>query len=245
MGYITVADVRAAGMTDTTTYPDDDVQAAIDLWGEAIDKVTRQWFDSRALVMKLDGTNSDTLHFGVPIISINYVKLNGDDSELDTSYYEVYNSRSYPDDRKNPRIKLKREQGVTSIFTSPIGDGSLIFRKGRRNQEVSGNFGFTEADGSTPKLIKRALLKLVLEKLQSPAYTAPGSLAVTPPPILAGVVQEEWTDGHKVKYAGTFEYGKQRAPGFLGLTQDPEIISILKWHRAPLAMATPADWTPQ
>lgn len=245
MAYITIAEVRAAGLTDTVAYPDADITAAIALWQSAIERATRQWFESKTLTLAVDGNNSDTLYFGIPIIAIEYVKLNEDTAALDTDYYVVYNGRSYPDDRRNPRIKLKRSQGAASIYSEPVGDGKLIFRKGRQNQAIKGTFGFLEDDDSTPPLIKRALLKLVLEKLQKPPYAAPGSTGGYVPPILAGVLKEEWTDGHKVKMSDTFEYAKSRPAGFLGFTQDPEIIAILKMYRAPIGIATPADWTPR
>ena len=64
--------------------------------------------------------------------------------------------------------------------------------------------------------------------------------APAPPPLLAGLLQEEWTDGHKLKYTDTFKVKERRAAGFSGITQDPEIIDILRFYRAPLGIATPA-----
>jgi len=238
--YITVQDIRDAGLLEAD-YPDDDVVASIELWQAVLERITRQWFNPRVLVLKFDGTDSDTLHFGVPIIDIEYLKLNDDPAELNTDYYRVYNGRSYPDDRRNPRLKLRSSDQYADIYTAPLTWGDLRFRKGRQNQEIKGTFGFVEEDGLTPKPIKRALLKLVIEKITKPLYTAPTAApAPAPPPLLAGLLQEEWTDGHKLKYTDTFKVKERRAAGFSGITQDPEIIDILRFYRAPLGIATPA-----
>lgn len=237
--YITLSDVRDAGLL-IADYPDDTVVAAIELWQAMLERICRQWFNPRTLTLRVDGTDSDTIHTGVPIISIEYVKLNNDTAELDTDYYKVYNGRSYPDDRRNPRIKLCSINEYADIFTAPISAGRMKFRKGRQNQEIKGVFGFVEENMLPPKPIQRALLKLVIEKLIRPVYTAPGTAPVTVPPLLAGLVVEEATDGHRVKYGETYKVAERRAVGFSGITQDPEIIDILRMYRAPLGVATPA-----
>ncbi|MGD9749388.1 MAG: hypothetical protein AB7W59_00170 [Acidimicrobiia bacterium] len=238
--YITVADIRAAGLTDDTTYPDAAVTAAIDLWQQVLERACRQWFDSRNLTLKLDGTDSDTLHVGIPIISLEYLKINDHPDELNPSYYRVYNGRSYPDDRRNPRIKLRSLSEVSDIYSAPLDSHMLRFRKGRHNQEVKGDFGFVEDDGSTPLPIKRALTKLVIEKLVNP-IPIPGAVPpVPPPPIVAGALLEEWTDGHRVKYADVFKFTESRPSPYLGITQDQEILTIIRLYRAPLGMAAPA-----
>lgn len=243
MPYCTIADIRAAGLTDVVAYPDADITAALILWQQFLDRACRQWFESRPLTLTFDGTDSDTLHFGVPIVSIDYIRLNGDPTDLDPESYRVYAGRSYPDDRRNPRIKLRTIDEFSSIFSTPIHGTRLKFRKGRQNQEISGNFGFIEDDDSTPELIKRALCKLVIEKLVSP-IPVPG---VTPPPgappIIAGALIEEWTDGHKRKYTNNTSVGASRPSPFNGITQDPEILAIIKLYRAPIGIASPAHFS--
>lgn len=239
MPYITVDDVRAAGYT---AGDDADVTAAILVWQEAIERFTRQWFESRELDITVDGTDSDTLHFPIPIIAVTALHLNDGVEPLHASVYRVYNGRSFPDDRKNPRIKLRSLHDHADIYTAPIISGQIKFLKGRQNQRVVGTFGYTEADGSTPALIKRALTKLVIRKLATPMYIDPSVIPPTPPPLLtSGIVTEEWTDGHRLKYADSLTSKPRRPDGMSEIIDDAEIRGILKMYRAPIGMATPAN----
>lgn len=233
--YISIQDVRDQGLLEAD-YDDETVLAAIEIWQSFIDRACRQWFNPRALILKVDGTDSDTLHFGIPIISITYLKLNDSTSELDTTLYKVYNRLNDFTDKWNPRIKLVNSIEETDIYTAPITGRALIFRKGRQNQEISGVFGHVEDDNSPPKLIQRALLKLVIEKLTKPLYSSGISLSGTIPPILGNVIEEQ-TDNHRIKYGGF----KQIAQGLAGITNDSEILTILKMYRAPIGCITQAN----
>jgi hypothetical protein len=237
--YITIQDVRDAGLSDVTIYPDVTVLSYIETWQAFLERACRQWFVPKTIIMKFDGTDSDAIHFGVPIISVEYMKINGSTTPLDVNLYEVYNSMTYPDDRRNPRIKLIDAYQYRDIFTQPGHVGDLLFRKGRRNNEIKGVFGFVESDMSTPKLIKRALLKLVVEKITKPIYVSdPSTLPVQPPPILGSILEEE-TDGHRIKYAQPGGEVSKRSPYLTGITQDAEIIEIIKLYRNPIGCATP------
>lgn len=241
MPYITVQNIRDAGLTDDVTFPDATVLSSILTWQALIDRACRQWFSPVTITLKVDGTDSDTLHFGVPIISVEYVKLNNDTNELDTNFYRVYNSIAYPDDRRNPRIKLIKSDDYRDIYTAPCSYGDLRFRKGRKNQEIKGIFGFVEEDGSVPLLIQRALTKLVIEKLTNPIYLSDIGSSPTPPPILHGNLKEEWTDGHRMKFESSGALVDKRSPYLTGITNDQEIIEIIKMYRAPIGCATPAN----
>jgi hypothetical protein len=239
--YISLGDVRAEGLTDPP-YSDNDINTAIVMWQQALERACRQWFYSRELDLYFDGNNSDMIHFGVPIIDVTSLQINGSTTDLDTTLYKVYNSRTYPDDRRNPRIKLVHSTQLEDIYVAFEPRGELKFRKGYKNQRVQGTFGFTESDGTTPQLISRALLKLVIEKLTRPIYTAPGTAPPTPSSVtVAGVVMEEKTDGHSIKYA-TGSTANRRV-GLSGLTSDPEILDIIRMYRAPIGIATPSHWT--
>jgi hypothetical protein len=242
--YVTVQDVRDAGLTDDVAYPDALVLSSIEMWQSILDRACRQWFIPKTLVLKLDGTDSDTIHFGVPVISIEYIKLNNDPNALDDRLYKVYNSMvAYPDDRRNPRVKLIRSNEYRDIYTAPVQAGDLCFRKGRQNHEIKGIFGYVEEDMSVPKPIQRALLKLVIEKLTKPVYVEDPGLSPTAPPPIIGTVMEEWTDGHRKKYAQSGAPISKRSPFMTGITNDQEIIEIIKMFRAPIGLATPAHWS--
>lgn len=239
--YIQLSDVRALGL-DSVTFPDAVVTASIKLWQQFIERATRQWFYPLPLDLVLDGTDSDAIHFGVPCISISSLYINNSDTVLDPTYYAVYNNLTYPADRQNPRVKLiDTMEGWRDIFTAPTRDGRLRFRKGRQNQHITGVFGYVEADGSPPEMIKRALLKLVVEKLTNPIYVAPGALPPGAMGSARGPITAEWTDTHKLSYAQAGGTVLAKAPGLNGITDDQEILTIIKLYKAPLGVATPAN----
>lgn len=237
--YITIQDVRDEGLSDATIYPDAKVLSYIEIYQEILERACRQWFKPKNLTIKVDGNDSTVMPFGVPIINVDYLKINNSADELDPSYYTVHNSITYPDDRRNPRISLVNDSEYRDIFTAPMQDGMMRFRKGRRNQEIKCTLGYVEEDMSTPKPIKRALLKLVIEKLGTPLVMNPDAPVDTPPPIL-GTILEEWTDGHRLKYSQAGAPVSARSPYLTGITNDQEIIEIIKMFRAPIGCATPA-----
>jgi len=142
--YVTVQQLRDEGITAAIA-ADSRVLDAIRTWQEILNRACRQWFESRSLTLLVDGSDSDTLFFGIPIISIEHLKLNGATTALDTDLYKVYSSRSCPDDRRNPRIKLIGDE-LRGIYTAPLGRGRLKFLLGRQNQEIKGAFGYIEDD---------------------------------------------------------------------------------------------------
>jgi hypothetical protein len=237
--YIDAAYFRANGFTADP--PDDDaLEAAVLIWQPVIERITKQWFDEREITFRFDGNGSDTIHFGVPIIEITSLKINDSTVALDADAYAVYKGRSYPDDRHNPRIKLKNGS-KPDIFTSSLGDRKFL--RGVQNCEVAGTFGYLDDgedpmtdDPVTPEPIKRALMKLVIEKLLVPVGPSPSP----PLPALIGAIIEEQTDDHRIKYAlpggASFE---TRRVGLSGLTMDQEILDILKLYRAPLGVSVP------
>ncbi len=238
--YVTVQEIRDLGMPNPPTDPE--ILSLINVSQAFVERATRQWFVPRSLQFKFDGSDSDAIHLGVPIISVEFLKINDSTTALDGDLYRVYGGRSFPDDRKNPRIKLVRSSDHRDIYTAPLTDGTLKFRKGRQNQELKGLFGFVEDNGETPELIKHATKRLVVEKLTSPIFAAPGaSPPLAPPPSAGGVVISEKTDGHSIRFA-TASVGMRRA-GLSGFTQDQEVLDILKLYRAPLGIATPAHWS--
>lgn len=238
--YIQIPDVRAEGLS-ADDFPDNKVLAYIKTWQQFLERACRQWFYPLDLVLNLDGSGSDSLHFGVPCIAITELQINASGNILDPSYYRVYNNLSaYPADRQNPRVKLIDSfEGARDIYTAPLRDGKMLFRKGRQNQLVKGTFGYIESDGTCPELIKRALLKLVVQKLTTPLFTPAGTFAPPAANTIRGPITAEWTDTHKIAYAPAGGTILAKAPGLNGITDDQEILTIIKLYKAPIGLATP------
>jgi hypothetical protein len=230
--YIEVDDVRAEGLTNPP-YTDAQIEASILTWQEFLDRACRQWFLPKELEFEFDGDGSYDAHFGVPIVSIEYLRINRSTSDLDPSLYKVYN------DKKNPKIGLVQPAQLRDIHQAPYTYGETRFLKGYKNQAVKGVFGCVMPDGTPPKLIQRALLKLVIEKLTRPIY-GPGS-GDESSMTFAGVVIEERTDGHSIKY-GTPTFQDRRV-GLSGITQDLEILDIIRLYKAPLGFAATSYWS--
>lgn len=237
--YITPLDVRNAGLSDETKWPDSKLMSSISLWQQIVERACRQWFDPRVHTESLDGNDSDAIHLPIPIISIESMYINDSPTVLEEEYYKVYSSFGIKDDRRNPRIKLVNYNPQHSIYRD-YGScwdytSRLKFRRGRQNQTVNGVFGFVEPDMSTPLPIKHALTKLVIEKLTS-EYGADPSDA---PPIITGPVIVEQTDGHLLRFAFAGGEIARRRPGLVGITQDQEILDIFRLYRAPIGIAVP------
>lgn len=221
MGYVSVSEVRPEGLEDASKYPDARIQKQIDLWSGYVDRTCRQWFEPRSITALFDGNDSDTLLLPVPIISVSALYINGDFSApLDPTEFFVYSGRAFPDDRLNPRVKLLSQD--RDIFRSRFfGRG---FVGGKQNQKVVGQFGYTEPDGSTPELIKRAVIKMVIRNIPS----------IKDNQSEIGPVAFEMTDGHSVQYLTPEKFGL-KSSGF-AVTKDAEVDQILSMFRAPVGI---------
>src|SRR3990172_2213255 len=240
MAYVTAAEVRCEGVPASIS--DQKITDAIALWQQFIERACRQWFESRLLTVQVDGNDSDILFLPVPVISVTSLFVNNDFvNALPTVNYKVYSGRSEPnDDRRNPKIRLVSLQ---TIFDPPVFPLRAVFAKGQQNQKIVGEFGFTESSATTPfwttpLLIKRALVKLVIRDLQTKGS---GGLwaAVSSGGLPAGAKAFEMTDGHSVQYATP--QSKITKAGLSGVTGDNEIDAILVLYRAPIAMAVPSS----
>lgn len=239
--YITVQDVRDNGVT-TSMASNEAITLAIDTWEPIWERMCKQWFEPREATLAIDGTDSDTLHFPVPIISVTELYLNNSAAALDPTLYRVYNNMGgAADDRWNPRISLVRDDAYGGeIFTRSLY-GTMKFIKGRQNQIITGSWGFVEADGSTPQGVRRALILLVTEKLLTPVVPSPTAPALGG--ALVGNLVEEEVDGHRVKFAPAGAPAKARPAGLSGISQNPEVRDLMKLYRAPVHLATPAHWS--
>jgi len=229
--YITIADVRAEGVT-LPMADDAKITATIAMWQQFIESQTGQWFESRSLTLLLDGTDSDTLFLPVPAISISALYINNDFvNALAAATYSLYLG-TFPDYRRNPRVKLVSVD-QENIFMPPPGRGRLraSFIYGKQNQKMVGAFGFVEADGTTPLMIKRALLKLVVSKVTPLAGAGSGSSSA------AGPVTTEMTDGHMRVYSTLVKASVK--PGSNPITGDSEVDAILAMYKRPIAVGVP------
>lgn len=242
--YVNISDIRAAGIDASTISDDNEIFFAILLWQNVLDRCCRQWFLPKTLTVDFDGDNSMTMNLGVPCIEVEYLRINKSSTDLNSELYMVYGNQTdgLQSRRRNPKIALVQNiiQDINrDIHLAPFHESHLRFVKGYKNQSLRGTFGFVNDDLSPPRAIKRALTKLVIEKLTNPIY--PGDDAPTPAaPSFAGIVVEEKTDGHSLKY-GAPSLGKRKS-GLSGITSDPEIQDIIKLYRGPIGIATPSHW---
>jgi hypothetical protein len=211
--YVTIQDLRDEGIPETEL-GDDRALILLEGWQQWIERKTEQWFIPKDLEMYLDGNGSRVLWLPVPIISVTSLYANDDfDTAVDSDSYVVYN-RYFPDDRRNPRIKLKRSTG--NIYTS-ITTGKFV--AGDQNQMIDGRFGFIEEDGTVPYAIRRAIMLLVnmtKEEMGDEEISA----------LDRGRVIEEVTDRHRIKYADI--WNSIRSWNSIGITEVDQAIKLYR-----------------
>lgn len=222
-----IANGKAKGIT--TDYDESELLALISQAMAFIDRHTRQWFNARTFddskPILIEGNNSETLFLPVPILEITAIRKEAGSQILDPLFYQVFNGRSFPDDRKNPMIKLRQEDDDV-LFVS-----SSKWMRGVR-AVLTGVFGYLEEDGSTPLLIQRATLKLALIYAaktlgESAAAAADGDL---------GPIKREKTDLHEIEYFDprSSQADKKGLNEGSGLSGDDEIDDIIAAFRGPI-----------
>lgn len=207
-------------------YTLDELNGFIDEAMSFIDRHTRQWFNARQATLRVFGWNAPLLHLYVPIISIDSILLNEDSpgSTLDPSVYRIHNSRTTPDDRRNPRILLVRQD--FDIFNLE----PRVFQA-ERTTKIVGTFGFLEEDGSTPLAIQRATLKLaVLRAINTPGLSAKKTASKEG----LGAIKRERTDLHETEYFSPEESVQSNASQSAGVSGDSEVDSIIAAYRGPM-----------
>lgn len=207
-----------------------DLEAYIKQAMAFIDRHTRQWFNARTFddskPVLMEGNNSETLFFPVPILEITAIRKESGSEILDPTFYQVFNGRDFPDDRRNPMIKLRREDDDV-LFVS-----SGKWMRGVR-AVITGIFGYLEADGSTPLMIQRATLKLsliyALKTLGESASSAAEGADVGP-------IKREKTDLHEIEYFDARTGGKDSTNDGTGLSGDDEIDDIIAAFKGPIVI---------
>jgi hypothetical protein len=194
-----------------------------------IDRHTRQFFNKRDFTealgnaIKFEGNNSRVIFFPVPIISITSIRKNNEDALLDLEDVKIFDSRALPDDRRNPMIKLIRDDhDIFVVNTGRFLRGTIT--------TIDGSFGFLEPDGSTPRLIQRATLKLAviyaarsIGESASQAANASGK----------GAIKREKTDLHEIEYYDPNNTNSNATSVGTGLSGDDEIDDIIAAFRGP------------
>lgn len=221
LGYVTVAEVRAEGLTDEEKYPDDLINSRIQYNTKLIENYTGQFFEARKLLFMVDGYGSFNIQLDIPIIHIDKMEILEPVSshlkrfDIRLEDIRIYNRHitsglTEPDDRENPMI------------------GNVYLPKGRQNILIEGTFGYTEQDGSTPLMIKRALILMVLKDKDLLASNKRQSMLMG----LSGRLRSESTDGHSYSLAvATPVQGS--TPYFTG---DEEVDHILHNFRKPFGL---------
>ena len=220
--YCTIQDIRDEGIT-VAELSDARCLQLIEMWQDFIDNATGQFFNIRSDDINLDGDGSRMLLLPVPIVTCTGLYINDDfTTAIDTDQYVVYNSRGpIIDDRKNPHIMLKYQN--YSVYTRTSG----IFAIGDRNQRVVGDFGYVESDDSTPSLITRAVIVLVIATKELLGDDEIDQLKF-------GKVVEEVTDRHRIKYADLWYRIQAWNP--TGLT---DVDMALRMYKAPHKISAP------
>lgn len=213
---ISLQDIRDEGIEESEL-SDDRALFLSSGWQSWFENYTGMWFTRKERTFLVDGDGSRVLWLPTPIISIDELYINDDFvNVVDATQYTVYN-RYYPqDDRKNPRIKLKRQNAdVYSSF------GNYVFNVGDQNQKIVGTFGYLEEDGSTPFGVHRAIMQLIVTTTEN---MSDGDIDV----LRDGLRIEEVTDRHRIKFANLWDDIGQWSP--TGLT---DVDMALKMYRKP------------
>lgn len=192
-----------------------------------IDRHTRQWFNARTFddsrPVLLEGNNTECLFLQVPILEITSIRKQEGAEVLSPDSYQVFNGRSFPDDRRNPMIKLRK--GDDDVLFISSGK----FMRGVR-LALTGVFGFLEEDGSTPPMVARATLKLALIY----ALKSLGEAAQSAADGDLGPIKREKTDLHEIEYFDArATTGKGTNEG-TGLSGDDEIDDVIAAYKGPM-----------
>lgn len=190
-----------------------------------IDEKTGQFFNKRPALVALEGNNSPTMWFPVPIIDISKLLINSTEQELfpgqDRDFIQFIGRAEPQDDRRNPRIKLNVGRGRDSIFIGSVT--SRIFSKDTLT-EITGDFGFLEPDGSTPPGIVKATKMLASKEINSPSTSASATSG-------QGPIKRRKVDLHEEEF---FEIRSSTSRG--SLSGIAEVDQIMATFRTPIRL---------
>lgn len=195
-----------------------------------IERETRNLFRPVYDTIRVDGKGAGRMFLGLPIIGADAVLPNSSSEATRDALAVAFNRIDYshlftpkPDYRRKPSISYRSEVDVFA-GTSPLARG--YFRPGRQNQTVRAVWGFVESDGTTPRLIANAALRLVYG-----TATALDPNAVS----VAGPLKSRTVDRHSESWAEAASGNLKRA-----LAVSKEVEEALMLYKAPIAMSAPS-----
>lgn len=156
MPYATLQQVRDEGLT-VAEAADGRVNALLIEATLTIDRITGQFFETRAITMEIYGRGIKWLHLPVFAQTVTAVRFldrsNSTTTVVPATAYHVFD-RFFPDDRYNPRLELLVDEVIPPTQISFWARGSAY--------EVDATWGWVESDNSTPAQITRACILLVV-----------------------------------------------------------------------------------
>ncbi len=233
--WVTVQDMYDSGVPEDV-YTPKQVQKAIKLAQQLIEKTTGRSFEPVYKELKVDGRGRMKLILREPIVAIDTVSADYDimfdwtwEDELESVV--VYNrhmrGQLKPDDRNNPKLEF-------TFAMRPVGPWAS-FPDGSQDVRVSGVFGYTTPDG-TPFGVLPEDIAWVLKKIAW-KYTPPSNSPEAEELAQQYKIVGERTRDQTVTYANISQIkgGGSNGGGGLGsatyITGDPEVDAILLRYR--------------
>lgn len=232
--YVSPDEVRAEGLTDAQA-TDKRLENLIERAQSYVEDKTQNLFRPVHQELRLSGQNNDRTFLNWPVVGIESVKANWSDSVnvSDSSLVVAFNRsdlahtyRPNPDHRRNPYIAFVG--GRSSIFAPRVP--SDRFAGGSLNQLVSGVWGFLESDGTVPRMIREAMVRLIFASSVSLAVPTSGSGPVGP-------LKSLLVDGsNRMEWAVPVALQSRSA-----LSTSKEVEEILQMYRTPISLGSPAS----
>lgn len=213
----------------------------------AIEQWTRRWFEPRFITLRTNGGPGRTILLDNPIIAVADVTSVWDEDGSYVhphTYYKVFNRHLDGffdvDDRKNPKIEITSTAG---LITREARLAAAAWPSGVQNLEVSGVFGYTDADfdptdgavliGHAPVDLSRACGVLMGRQISDPGLTNPMTWS-------PGSVRSYRTRYQSVTFGGGGSSSSGGGGGGGGgggdaLSGDPLIDAILVKYYRPIA----------
>jgi len=220
MAYITVSDLRAEGVS-ADVYINDMCQAAIDLTSEYVERLTLKYFEPRTETRTFDGNGSETLPLDMPIISLTKVEWQqfGNSALVEQPLTEFKAYNRIPTDQYYPKIAIFRSNSW-DIESRYFG----VFPKGTLNIAVTGSWGWVNAAGETPEMIKKAVKILSVAWLDQ--VGGGGLLSV----LRSYGITEEKTDRHSYKLSDAMSSGNLTGIPIVDMLLKPYMTRDIAFH---------------